>query len=127
MDRLGSQLGESIEREGKLESEKLQLNDEKAHLQEQVVDLSQHIQEMEQSTSWRLTRPLRSLGFRLQASRAALARGWVQFRLRAILTYHRMSLRHPGIAWTLRRIVRPFFSWAQPFIRNHSKGHAHPG
>ncbi|KZX55066.1 hypothetical protein A3709_08715 [Halioglobus sp. HI00S01] len=74
--------------------------------------LGERIHEMEHSSSWRLTRPLRSASFRIQRLRAWSASQWVQFRLKAILIYHRMSLRYPALAWTIRRLVRPFFRLA---------------
>jgi hypothetical protein len=103
------QLEEAVERAGQLESRNLQLSDEKAYLQEQVDAVSSQLRAMEQSTSWKLTRPLRSLGFRVQRFKSWFAGRWVQFRLKSILIYHRMSLRQPRVAWTLRRVVRPFF------------------
>ncbi len=103
------QLGEAIERAGQLEASNLQLSDEKAYLQEQLGDISAQLTAMEQSTSWKLTAPLRSLVFRVQRFKSWSAGRWVQFRLKSILIYHRMSLRQPRVAWTLRRVVRPFF------------------
>ncbi|TGD74095.1 glycosyltransferase [Mangrovimicrobium sediminis] len=93
---------ELLERAGSLEQDKLQLTGE-------VQDLGNRIGEMEMSTSWRVTRPLRSLSLRLQQLRAWQASQWVRFRLRAILIYHRMSLRQPALAYGIRRLVRPFF------------------
>lgn len=104
-----AQLGEVIERAGQLEAAKLQLSGEKDYLQEQLDDVSAQLRAMEESTSWKLTRPLRSLVFRVQRLKAWSAGRWVQFRLKSILIYHRMSLRQPRVAWTIRRVVRPFF------------------
>lgn len=98
-----------MDKAGALETDNLRLTGERDYLEEQRDDLTGHIQKMEASTSWRITRPLRSISHRLQALRHWLAAQWVQLRLKAILIYHRMSLRHPGVAWTIRRIVRPVF------------------
>lgn len=102
-------VAELQQRAGELEGQNLQLQDEKDYLHEQLGQRVQQVQEMEQSTSWRLTRPLRSVGFRLQRLRSWSAGRWVQFRLRAILIYHRMSIKQPAVAWGLRRVVRPAF------------------
>ena len=59
-------VAELQQRAGELEGQNLQLQDEKDYLHEQLGQRVQQVQEMEQSTSWRLTRPLRSVGFRLQ-------------------------------------------------------------
>ncbi|QFU76698.1 glycosyltransferase [Halioglobus maricola] len=97
--------------EGRAEWTRLEdeLGNEIISLGEQRDFLDERIHEMEQSSSWRLTRPLRSLSFRLQRLRAWSSGQWVQLRLKAILLYHRMSLRQPAVAWTIRRLVRPFF------------------
>ena len=78
-------------------------------LQAQHDVLDERVRGMEASTSWRITRPLRSVSFRARRLRSWSANQWVQFRLKAILTYHRMSLRHPRPAWVIRRMLRPVF------------------
>jgi len=108
-DKATDALRKAVGEVGQLQGRNLQLADEKEYLEEQKAELLQQIQAMEQSTSWRLTRPLRSLGFRLQRLKSWSASRWVQFRLKAILVYHRMSLRRPGVAWTIRRVLRPLF------------------
>jgi glycosyltransferase involved in cell wall biosynthesis len=85
------------------------LEDQRAGLELQRDEYIEQIRKMENSTSWKLTRPLRSISLRIQNARASMAKNWVQFRLKAILIYHRMSLRQPAVAWTIRRLVRPFF------------------
>lgn len=109
-NRLG--MVELNEQRSQLESEKLQLTGERDLYLEQRDEFIEQVQQMERSTSWRVTRPLRSISRRMQHLRSSLARNWVQFRLKAILVYHRMSLRHPGVAWTIRRLVRPAFRLA---------------
>jgi glycosyltransferase involved in cell wall biosynthesis len=95
-----------------LTSERDSLEVERSDLEAQRDDYIEQVQQMENSTSWRITRPVRSLSLRIQRLRNSLASNWVQLRLKAILVYHRMSLRHPAIAWTIRRLVRPFFRFA---------------
>ena len=97
------------EQKSQLEKDKLQLTGERDLFEEKRDEFIEQVHQMQGSTSWRVTRPLRSISFRLQRMRDSMARNWVQFRLKAILIYHRMSLRHPALAWTLRRLVRPFF------------------
>ncbi|TDG15113.1 glycosyltransferase [Seongchinamella unica] len=109
-NRLG--MVELNEQKSQLETETLQLSGERDLYLDQRDEFIERVRQMENSTSWKLTRPLRSLSFRLQRLRDSLARNWVQFRLKAILVYHRMSLRHPGVAWTIRRLVRPVFRLA---------------
>ena len=100
---------ELSEQKSQLEKDKLQLTGERDLYAEQRDEFIEQVQQMQNSTSWKLTRPLRSLSFRVQRIRQSMARNWVQFRLKAILIYHRMSLRHPALAWTIRRLVRPVF------------------
>ena len=95
-----------------LTSERDTLEVERSDLEAQRDDYIEQVQQMESSTSWRITRPVRSLSLRIQGFRNSLASNWVQLRLKAILVYHRMSLRHPAVAWTIRRLVRPFFRFA---------------
>ncbi|RLQ23693.1 glycosyltransferase [Seongchinamella sediminis] len=109
-NRLG--MVELNEQRSQLESEKLQLTGERDLYLDQRDEFIERVRQMENSTSWKLTRPLRSISFRLQRLRDSLAGNWVQLRLKAILVYHRMSLRHPGVAWIIRRLVRPVFRLA---------------
>ena len=95
-----------------LTSERDTLEVERSDFEAQRDDYIEQVQQMESSTSWRITRPVRSLSLRIQGVRNSLASNWVQLRLKAILVYHRMSLRHPAVAWTIRRLVRPFFRFA---------------
>ncbi|MEP4147274.1 MAG: glycosyltransferase [Halioglobus sp.] len=111
-ESLGEQKSELESLNHALTGERDSLEVERSDLEAQRDDYIEQIQQMENSTSWRLTRPLRSLSLRLQRGRDSLASNWVQFRLKAILVYHRMSLRHPAVAWTIRRLVRPFFRFA---------------
>lgn len=111
-----------MEKAGNLETDNLRLSGERDYLQEQREDLAEHIHQMEQSTSWKLTRPVRSLSHRLQAFRGWMARQWVQLRLKAILIYHRLSLRHAGLAWTIRRLLRPIFRMLNKVFSAGPKG-----
>ncbi|MEP5567943.1 MAG: glycosyltransferase [Halioglobus sp.] len=95
-----------------LESRVYALLVERSELELERDGYVEQIQQMEASTSWRLTKPLRSISLKMQRFRHSLASNWVQLRLKAILVYHRMSLRHPAVAWTIRRLVRPFFRLA---------------
>ncbi len=78
-------------------------------LQAEVNYQSHHIELMEGSLSWRVTRPLRALKAGTTAVREWQGRQWGHFRLKSILVYHRMSLRHPALAYGIRRILRPVF------------------
>ena len=109
---LGEQKSELESLNYALTSERDTLAVERSDLEAQRDDYIEQVQQMENSTSWRITRPVRSLSLRIQRFRDSLASNWVQFRLKAILVYHRMSLRHPAVAWTIRRLVRPFFRFA---------------
>ncbi len=99
------------------------LLERKGHLEEDIRYQSEVIAQMEQSLSWRVTRPLRGLNARLGAFKLWRIRQWSAFRLRSIRLYHRMSLTHPALAYGLRRLVRPFFR-ASHALLGGSSSHA---
>ncbi|MFV8818295.1 glycosyltransferase [Haliea sp. E17] len=86
-----------------------QLLHQKGVLEEDIRYQSEVIAQMEASTSWKLTRPLRAFNARRHALGEWRVRQWSQVRLNAIQTYHRMSLTHPALAYGLRRLVSPLF------------------
>lgn len=102
-------VNELQERAGKFEAQGLRLEAERSFLEIQRDELRAHVQAVEASLSWRITRPLRSLSFRFRVFSNWMASQWVQFRLKAILIYHKLSLRHPALAWNIRRLLRPVF------------------
>ncbi|MEM9255500.1 MAG: glycosyltransferase [Pseudomonadota bacterium] len=65
---------------------------------------------MRASLSWRITRPLRRVRTAQLQLRQSLGYKASHFRLRSIYAYHRLSVRHPRVAWVGRRVLRPFFS-----------------
>ncbi|MBA6414279.1 glycosyltransferase [Parahaliea sp. F7430] len=80
-----------------------------AHLMRERSTLESTIRDIQKSLSWRITQPLRCLrSWQLQLQDSA-GGAWRQFRLRAIQNYHRLSIRHPSLAWNLRRLLRPVF------------------
>ncbi len=94
-----AQLSDAIERAGQLETDKLQLSGEKLHLEDQLGDVSAQLAAMEQSTSWKLTRPLRSLGFRVQRfkSWSAASLGAVQAEVYPHLPSHEPAAAACGL------------------------------
>ncbi|MEZ5572067.1 MAG: glycosyltransferase [Halioglobus sp.] len=71
--------------------------------------LEHRIGEMEASTSWRLTRPVRTIGAYKKSMQQKIRESTAKFRLRAIYSYQRMSVRHPRFAWAGRVALRPLF------------------
>jgi len=53
--------------------------------------------------------PIYAVKARVVQVRTKIKRLWMRFRLKAIEKYHGISMIHPATAWTLRRVLRPFF------------------
>ena len=87
-------------------AELLRLNND---IRNQAAARDEELARMRRSVSWRLTGPLRRIRRSQIASRDFMSGKWGRFRVKSILIYHRMSLQHPKLAWSLRRTLRPFF------------------
>lgn len=85
-----------------------------------ILELEYTVGQMQASTSWRLTEPVRRLGaFRERVLERTLKVA-AQFRLKSIYRYQRMSVRHPRFAWTCRIALRPMFRLINSFLRKNS-------
>jgi glycosyltransferase involved in cell wall biosynthesis len=90
-----------------LQAENIRVEAECAYLLEQRSELEDTLENMRNSVSWKITRPIRAARSSQIAIRQGAKRLWARFRVQAIQYYHRISLSHPGTAWNLRRALRP--------------------
>jgi len=89
---------------------------DKITLEHRAVDLESHrdtlaatIEQIKMSRSWRWTSSMRRLGNLKLRGSVKLSAYWSRIRVRSILIYHRLSIRNPRLAWSLRRMLRPAF------------------
>ena len=85
-------------------------------LETQRVKFEYAIGQMQASTSWKVTKPIRKLGAFRKRLILSIQKNTTRFRLRSIHKYQRMSVRHPRIAWISRVAVRPLFRIMKRFI-----------
>ena len=78
-------------------------------LETQKGEFEYSIGQMQASTSWKVTKPIRKLGAFRKRLILSIQKNTTRFRLRSIHKYQRMSVRHPHVAWISRVAVRPFF------------------
>ncbi len=89
-------------------------------LRTDILELQYTVGQMEASTSWRLTTPVRALGnFRKRILERTLNL-IATFRVRSIYHYQRMSVRHPHFAWVSRFALRPIFRAMNSFTNKNS-------
>jgi len=89
-----------------------------------IRQLEYTIGEMEASTSWRLTEPLRKVGtFRKNAFKRVLELTAL-FRLQSIYRYQRLSVQHPRLAWTCRIALRPLFRLLNKLMLSNDERYA---
>jgi glycosyltransferase involved in cell wall biosynthesis len=81
-----------------------------------VHGLEYRVGEMEASTSWKLTAPVRELGALRNRVQERVRKSTAKFRLRAIYSYQRMSVTHPRFAWAGRVALRPLFRLMKHFV-----------
>ena len=86
-----------------------------------ILELQYTVGEMEASTSWRLTKPVRALGNFQKRILERTLNIIVMFRVRSIYHYQRMSVRHPRLAWVSRSALRPIFRAMNSFTKKNSE------
>jgi glycosyltransferase involved in cell wall biosynthesis len=105
-----------------LEEQSAEIDNQQWAIQEferTVRALEYRVGEMEASTSWKLTAPVRELGAFRNRIRERLRKSTAKFRLRAIYSYQRMSVNHPRLAWASRIALRPLFRVVKHFAGDH--------
>jgi glycosyltransferase involved in cell wall biosynthesis len=95
-----------------LETQRKALDTQNIEMDKLRAGILQHeytIGQMQASTSWKLTAPVRWLGTLRKRAIENIEASVSNFRLLAIYKYQRMSVRHPRFAWIGRVALRPFF------------------
>jgi O-antigen biosynthesis protein len=121
---LASQLDAQSNEVLRLESVIHEFQDTNAGLERVVHNLEHTIGQIQASTSWKLTKPLRKLGTFRRSLPKRIRELTARFRLQSIYRYQRMSVRHPRLAWTCRIALRPFFRLMHSFLQRDDERYA---
>jgi glycosyltransferase involved in cell wall biosynthesis len=79
----------------------------KAELASTVVAYDGYIAELKNSTSWKLTKPVRALGLAARAGREKASDGWMAVNRSARARYRRLAATNPEAAARARRLLWP--------------------
>jgi O-antigen biosynthesis protein len=92
---------------GRLAVLEAEIERRKAELASTVLAYDGYVAELKNSTSWKLTKPVRALGLAARAGRESATEGWMAVNRSARARYRRLAATNPEAAARARRLLWP--------------------